>query len=140
MPPDLPEPARAPGMNFAENRVEKNAWLAKVAAQSDSWLMSVAFYRGASKLNKEGREQLFQLINELPTCYEVVSSEAKDVQKLKKILLPGSVPPPQASAKRPAATRQRINRRLSKDDEEDADEDDEQDDEADEYADGEEAD
>ncbi len=76
-----------------------------MAVHSDTWLIAVAFYNGA-RLNKEGRcvpplrhrsthvmsstrgpgtdgnlhprcrERLFSLINELPTCYEVVSGKA----------------------------------------------------------------
>ena len=53
-------------------------WLALVAVHSDTWLLAVAFYNGA-RLNKEGRERLFDMINELPTCYEVVSGKAADV-------------------------------------------------------------
>eukprot|EP00884_Botryococcus_braunii_P018624 jgi/Botrbrau1/5445/Bobra.182_1s0047.2 len=135
VPPELPEPAL--GINFARNGMQKKDWLALVAVHSDTWLISVAFYNGA-RLNKEGRDKLFQLINELPTCYEIVSGKSKDVQKMKKRPVPGPGPPPQAYPKRPAAMGPRGNRRLSEDDE-DADEEDEQDDddEADGYADGE---
>ena len=42
---------------------------------SDTWLLAVAFYNGA-RLNREGRERLFELINEQPTCYEIVSGKA----------------------------------------------------------------
>lgn len=47
-------------------------WLALVAVHSDTWLLAVAFYHGA-RLNKEGRDRLFELINDHPTCYEVLS-------------------------------------------------------------------
>ena len=53
-------------------------WLALVAVHSDAWLVGVACYNGA-RLNREGRERLFELVNELPTCYEVVSGKAADV-------------------------------------------------------------
>ena len=45
VPPELPEPAL--GINFARNEMQKKDWLALVAAQSDAWLLSVAFYFGA---------------------------------------------------------------------------------------------
>ena len=46
-----------------------------MSVHSDTWLLAVAFYNGA-RLNKEGRERLFELINSLPTVYEVVSGKA----------------------------------------------------------------
>ena len=76
VPPELPEPAL--GINFARNGMARADWLALVAVHSDTWLLAVAFYNGA-RLNKEGRERLFDMINELPTCYEVVSGKAADV-------------------------------------------------------------
>ena len=72
----MPEPAL--GINFARNGMARADWLALVAVHSDTWLLAVAFYNGA-RLNKEGRERLFDMINELPTCYEVVSGKAADV-------------------------------------------------------------
>lgn len=76
VPPELPEPAL--GINFARNGMARADWLALVAVHSDTWLLAVAFYNGA-RLNKEGRERLFDMVNELPTCYEVVSGKAADV-------------------------------------------------------------
>lgn len=76
VPPELPEPAL--GINFARNGMARADWLALVAVHSDTWLLAVAFYNGA-RLNKEGRERLFGMVNELPTCYEVVSGKAADV-------------------------------------------------------------
>lgn len=97
--------------------LQRKDWLALVAVHSDSWLLALAFYKGA-RLNKDqrcgwGREmggcrqlhgshpahlrrpqpptmslscsccscrdELFVLINSLPTCYEVVSGKVKDV-------------------------------------------------------------
>lgn len=52
--------------------MQRQDWLSLVAVHSDSWLMSVAFYNGA-RLDAEGRRQLFNDINSLPTCYEIVS-------------------------------------------------------------------
>ena len=60
-----------------------------MAVHSDTWLLAVAFYNGA-RLNREGRERLFELINEQPTCYEVVSGRAsRDVARPKKRGAPG---------------------------------------------------
>ncbi|KAF6265021.1 hypothetical protein COO60DRAFT_1621556 [Scenedesmus sp. NREL 46B-D3] len=74
VPPEIPEPAL--GINFARDGMQRKDWLALVAVHSDSWLLALAFYKGA-RLNKEQREELFSLINALPTCYEVVSGKAK---------------------------------------------------------------
>jgi hypothetical protein len=71
-----------------------------VAVHSDTWLLAVAFYNGA-RLNREGRERLFELINEFPTCYEIVSGKvAANVARPKKRGAPGqpsrptALPPP----------------------------------------------
>jgi hypothetical protein len=45
VPPDLPEPAL--GINFARDGMQEKEWLSMVAAHSDAWLLSVAFYFGA---------------------------------------------------------------------------------------------
>lgn len=69
--------------------LQKKDWLSLVAVHSDTWLLAVAFYNGA-RLNREGRERLFELINEQPTCYEVVSGRAsRDVARPKKRGAPG---------------------------------------------------
>jgi Alfin/PHD-finger len=47
-----------------------------VAIHSDSWLIAVAFFN-AARLDAEGRRQLFNSINMLPTCFEVVSGLAE---------------------------------------------------------------
>lgn len=73
VPPELPEPAL--GINFARDGMKRNDWLSLVAVHSDSWLMAVAFYNGA-RLDQEGRRQLFNDINSLPTCFEIVSGRA----------------------------------------------------------------
>ncbi|GLC63379.1 hypothetical protein PLESTF_000030000 [Pleodorina starrii] len=74
VPPEAPEPAL--GINFARDGMERSAWISLVAVHSDSWLLALAFYKGA-RLNREEREELFSLINKLPTCYEVVSGRVK---------------------------------------------------------------
>jgi hypothetical protein len=122
VPPEVPEPAL--GINFARDGLQRQDWLALVAVHSDSWLLSLAFYK-AARFNREQRcaakvappplqcttrapalatapartapagvrpspwhaptrpqnprprrEELFHLINTLPTCYEVVSGRA----------------------------------------------------------------
>lgn len=45
VPPELPEPAL--GINFARDGMQEKEWLSMVAAHSDAWLLSVAFYFGA---------------------------------------------------------------------------------------------
>lgn len=74
VPPEIPEPAL--GINFARDGMQRKDWLALVAVHSDSWLLALAFYKGA-RLGREQREELFNLINCTPTCYEVVSGKAK---------------------------------------------------------------
>jgi hypothetical protein len=70
VPPELPEPAL--GINFARDGMRRSDWLALVAVHSDAWLMAVAFYYGA-KFGPADRERLFNLINELPTVFEIQS-------------------------------------------------------------------
>nr|GLL17241.1 PHD finger protein ALFIN-LIKE 4-like [Ipomoea trifida] len=78
----LPEPLR--GINFARDRMEKREWLAMVAHHSDLWLLSVAFnFSSRFGHDKADRNRLFDMINELPTILEVVSSgKAKEPPKL----------------------------------------------------------
>ncbi|KAI8026950.1 PHD finger protein ALFIN-LIKE 6 [Camellia lanceoleosa] len=53
-------------------------WLSLVAVHSDSWLLAVAFYFGARfGFGKSERKRLFQMINELPTVFEVVTGNVK---------------------------------------------------------------
>ncbi|XP_062202253.1 PHD finger protein ALFIN-LIKE 8-like [Phragmites australis] len=82
VPPELPEPAL--GINFARDGMNEKDWLALVAVHSDSWLLSVAFYFGARfGFDKESRRRLFNMINNLPTIYEVVTGTAKKEPKEK---------------------------------------------------------
>ncbi|KAK4762099.1 hypothetical protein SAY87_029983 [Trapa incisa] len=72
VPPELPEPAL--GINFARDGMQEKDWLSLVAVHSDSWLLAVAFYFGARfGFGKNERKRLFQMINELPTIFEVVT-------------------------------------------------------------------
>lgn len=73
VPPELPEPAL--GINFARDGMKRSDWLSLVAVHSDSWLMAIACFNGA-RLDRDGRRQLFNSINALQTCYEIVSGKA----------------------------------------------------------------
>ncbi|KAG6421102.1 hypothetical protein SASPL_117651 [Salvia splendens] len=76
VPPELPEPAL--GINFARDGMPEKDWLALVAVHSDAWLLSVAFYFGARfGFDKADRKRLFNMINDLPTIFEVVTGAAK---------------------------------------------------------------
>lgn len=85
MPPELPEPAL--GINFARDGMQENDWLALVAVHSDAWLLSVAYYFGARfGFDKADRKRLFNMINDLPTIFEVVSGNAKKQTKEKSLV------------------------------------------------------
>ncbi|KAL6981603.1 PHD finger protein ALFIN-LIKE 6 [Sarracenia purpurea var. burkii] len=76
VPPELPEPAL--GINFARDGMRERDWLSLVAVHSDSWLLEVAFYFGARfGFGKIERKRLFQMINDLPTVFEVVTGNVK---------------------------------------------------------------
>ncbi|PSS19000.1 PHD finger protein like [Actinidia chinensis var. chinensis] len=76
VPPELPEPAL--GINFARDGMEEKDWLSLVAVHSDSWLLSVAFYFGARfGFGKSERRRLFQMINDLPTVFELLTGNVK---------------------------------------------------------------
>ncbi|KDO41353.1 hypothetical protein CISIN_1g032409mg [Citrus sinensis] len=58
--------------------MQEKDWLSLVAVHSDSWLLAVAFYFGARfGFGKNERKKLFQMINDLPTIFEVVTGNAK---------------------------------------------------------------
>ncbi|KAJ6791405.1 PHD finger protein ALFIN-LIKE 8-like isoform X2 [Iris pallida] len=76
VPPELPEPAL--GINFARDGMQEKDWLALVAVHSDAWLIAVAFYFGARfGFDRNMRKNLFTMINDLPTVYEVVTGKSK---------------------------------------------------------------
>ncbi|KAL1189109.1 PHD finger protein ALFIN-LIKE 5 [Cardamine amara subsp. amara] len=82
VPPELPEPAL--GINFARDGMQEKDWLSLVAVHSDSWLLSVAFYFGSRfGFDKADRKLLFNMINEVPTVFEVVTGNAKKQTKEK---------------------------------------------------------
>ncbi|KAK4253274.1 hypothetical protein QN277_010598 [Acacia crassicarpa] len=72
VPPKIPEPVL--GINFTRDGMQRRDWLSLVAVFSDSWLLSLAFYLGAS-LNRNERERLFKFINAHPTVFEVVTEK-----------------------------------------------------------------
>lgn len=77
VPPELPEPAL--GINFARDGMKQEDWLSLVAIHSDSWLLAVAFYFCARfGLGKNERNKIFQMINDLPTIFEVVKGQSID--------------------------------------------------------------
>ncbi|KAF8036161.1 hypothetical protein BT93_C1996 [Corymbia citriodora subsp. variegata] len=82
VPPELPEPAL--GINFARDGMQEKDWLSLVAVHSDAWLLAVAFYFGARfGFNKADRKNLFTMINDLPTIFEVVTGAVKKQTKEK---------------------------------------------------------
>ncbi|KAI6679701.1 hypothetical protein NL676_033582 [Syzygium grande] len=82
VPPELPEPAL--GINFARDGMQEKDWLSLVAVHSDAWLLAVAFYFGARfGFDKVDRKNLFAMINDLPTIFEVVTGTVKKQTKEK---------------------------------------------------------
>ncbi|KAF5452967.1 hypothetical protein F2P56_027916 [Juglans regia] len=58
--------------------MQEKDWLSLVAVHSDAWLLGVAFYFGARfGFDKADRKRLFDMINELPTVFEVVTDTAQ---------------------------------------------------------------
>ncbi|KAF1859623.1 hypothetical protein Lal_00010207 [Lupinus albus] len=82
VPPELPEPVL--GINFARDGMQEKDWLSLVAVHSDSWLLALAFYFGARfGFDKGDRRRLFNMMNDLPTIFEVVTGTAKKQVKEK---------------------------------------------------------
>jgi hypothetical protein len=52
--------------------MDKKDWLALCAVHSDAWLMSVLFFY-AARFDDIGRAELFSLVNQHPTVYEVAT-------------------------------------------------------------------
>ncbi|XP_047307082.1 PHD finger protein ALFIN-LIKE 4-like [Impatiens glandulifera] len=83
VPPEFPEPAL--GINFPRDGMDVNDWIAQIAAHSDAWLVAVSFYFGARYgFKKYDRNRLFDMINDLPTVYEVVTGRSKKLQQTEK--------------------------------------------------------
>ncbi|XP_042058473.1 PHD finger protein ALFIN-LIKE 4-like isoform X1 [Salvia splendens] len=116
VPPELPEPAI--GINFARDGMPEKDWLALVAVHSDAWLLSVGFYFGARfGFDKADRKRLFNMINDLPTIFEVVTGAAKKQVKDKS-----SVSNHSGSASKSNPKLGRMSRPQAKDEDEDEDE------------------
>ncbi|KAJ0232382.1 PHD finger protein ALFIN-LIKE 4 [Hirschfeldia incana] len=82
VPPEIPEPVL--GINFARNGMDEKDWLSLVAVHSDAWLLSVAFFFGARfGFDKADRKRLFNMMNELPSVFEVVTGATKKQSKEK---------------------------------------------------------
>ncbi|KAG9135585.1 hypothetical protein Leryth_002335 [Lithospermum erythrorhizon] len=80
VPPLLPDPVL--GINFARDGMQEKDWLSLIAVHCDSWLLAVAFYLGARcGLHKSDRKRLFNMINDLPTVFEVVTGVSKNEVK-----------------------------------------------------------
>ncbi|KAK2406506.1 PHD finger protein ALFIN-LIKE 4 [Trifolium repens] len=89
VPPELPEPVL--GINFARDGMQDKDWLSLVAVHSDSWLIAIAYYFGARfGFDKSDRKRLFNMINELPSIFEVVTGAAKKQVKEKSSVLNNS--------------------------------------------------
>ncbi|CAN4105178.1 unnamed protein product [Withania somnifera] len=129
VPPELPEPAL--GINFARDGMQEKDWLSLVAVHSDAWLLSVAFYFGARfGFDRADRRRLFNMINDLPTIFEVVSGTAKKQSKDKSSISNHSSTKSKSNSKvtqRGSESQTKYSRPQPKDEDEDGlDEDDEQ--------------
>ncbi|KFK26283.1 hypothetical protein AALP_AA8G227200 [Arabis alpina] len=82
VPPELPEPAL--GINFARDGMQEKDWISLVAVHSDAWLLSVSYYFGSRFcFDKADRKRLFNMINDVPTVFEVVTGSANKLTKEK---------------------------------------------------------
>ncbi|KAL4858177.1 3-dehydroquinate synthase [Chlorella vulgaris] len=102
VPPELPEPVL--GINFARDGMDRKDWLALCAVHSDAWLMSLIFFY-AARFDADGRAELFSLVNQHPTVYEVVTGRvARNKMYKRKLPRPaGPTPAQQAAAAASAA-------------------------------------
>ncbi|XP_020571434.1 PHD finger protein ALFIN-LIKE 8-like [Phalaenopsis equestris] len=125
VPPELPEPAL--GINFARDGMDEKDWLSLVAVHSDAWLLAVAFYFGARfGFDKEARKRLFNMINSLPTIFEVVTGTVKKQSKEKT---PNGNSKSNKSNSKPTSQTKAMKVDLPKDDDESEEEEEEEDDE-----------
>ncbi|KAL1829424.1 hypothetical protein DCAR_0208762 [Daucus carota subsp. sativus] len=125
VPPELPEPAL--GINFARDGMQEKDWLSLVAVHSDAWLLAVAFYFGARfGFDRADRKRLFNMINDLPSIYEVVMGIAKKQTKEKSAASNHSSSKPKSNPKRIMEPQGKFSKGLQqKDEDEDEDEEDE---------------
>ncbi|KAL8189367.1 hypothetical protein R6Q57_028933 [Mikania cordata] len=120
VPPELPEPAL--GINFARDGMQEKDWLSLVAVHSDAWLLAVSFYFGARfGFDKSDRKRLFNMINDLPTIFEVVNGTAKGNQKEKSSVSNHSSTKSKSNSKLPPTEEEGLD-----DDEEDEEDDDDE--------------
>ncbi|MBA0626291.1 hypothetical protein Godav_003984 [Gossypium davidsonii] len=128
VPPELPEPAL--GINFARDGMQEKDWLSLVAVHSDAWLLAVAFYFGARfGFDKADRKRLFNMINDLPTIFEVVTGATKKQTKEKSSVSNHSSNKSKSNSKRGSESQPKYSKAAaSKDEVEDGmeDEDDEE--------------
>ncbi|XP_030530082.1 PHD finger protein ALFIN-LIKE 4-like isoform X2 [Rhodamnia argentea] len=125
VPPELPEPAL--GINFARDGMQEKDWLSLVAVHSDAWLLAVAFYFGARfGFDKTDRKRLFNMINELPTIFEVVTGTAKKQSKEKSSVSNSSTKSKSSSKGRAPESAKYSKPVQAKDEEEVVDEEDEE--------------
>ncbi|XP_050215934.1 PHD finger protein ALFIN-LIKE 4-like [Mercurialis annua] len=98
VPPELPEPAL--GINFARDGMQDKDWLSLVAVHSDAWLLGVSFYFGARfGFDKADRKRLFNMINDVPTIFEIVTGTAKKQVKEKSSVSNHSSNKPKSNSK-----------------------------------------
>jgi hypothetical protein len=71
--------------------MEKKDWLALCAVHSDAWIMSVLFFY-AARFDDAGRAELFSLVNQHPTIYEVVTGRVNKNKTYKRKQLIGAQP------------------------------------------------
>ncbi|XP_027081924.1 PHD finger protein ALFIN-LIKE 4-like [Coffea eugenioides] len=118
VPPELPEPAL--GINFARDGMQEKDWLSLVAVHSDAWLLAVAFYFGARfGFDKADRKRLFNMINDLPTVFEVVTGSAKKQSKEKSSVSNHSSNKSKTNSTRGSDTQGKYSRGVLKGEEED---------------------
>ncbi|XP_076898130.1 PHD finger protein ALFIN-LIKE 4-like [Bidens hawaiensis] len=128
VPPELPEPAL--GINFARDGMQEKDWLTLVAVHSDAWLLSVAFYFGARfGFDKADRKRLFNLINDLPTIFEVITGTPKKNHKERIAASNHSSTKSKSNSK----VRELEHEKYLKNDEEDDDEEEEEEEDEDEH-------
>ncbi|KAI9118171.1 hypothetical protein K1719_010503 [Acacia pycnantha] len=73
VPPEIPEPSS--GINLVRDTMPKKQWLSLVSDHSDAWLRSVASFLGSMHgLRQSDREQLHDMIEDLPILSEVVDN------------------------------------------------------------------
>lgn len=84
--------------------MDRKDWLALCAVHSDAWLMSLIFFY-AARFDADGRAELFSLVNQHPTVYEVVTGRvARNKMYKRKLPRPaGPTPAQQAAAAASAA-------------------------------------